>query len=548
MIRLNVLTGLFLLFCYFPLQAQLVQTQGITSPLHQVNQGKIIFTSREVPPDELKTSDFLTSYSLTNHSNLFLTAFLGNSLTNYLHALAPTLSADSLTKVGNYQFSFYVDQQLIYQSNLHPGAPYARIKNEETVIRKPLIDNQHEGRWWSQSAWNRFMNQGGDQALTEGKHLFTLEIRPYLKLSHVLVGPILARGEIHLDVKRKPTFNPDTIKLATPKPYPGLNVSSDSFDRPTIQALKGNIEAGVFKHITSIVVLKKGRILLEEYFNGADRNTLHDVRSVGKSFASTLTGIAQNEGYLNEKQSLREFYDLNAYAFQSAAKAATTVRDLLTMSSAFDGDDDYLDSPGNEEYMYPESDWVRFTLNLPVLPAKYKGQWHYFTAGVVLLGDILNKRVPQNLDVYSRNKLFEPLGIRHYRWPYTPQNVVSTAGGIQLQALDLAKYGQLYQNKGKWNGQQLIPETWVAKTFTKHKAIPGLTQEYYGYLFWNKTYTVRDKRLETYYCTGNGGNKIFVFTDQPLVVVVTATAYNTSYAHAQVDRLLQEYLLPAVLQ
>lgn len=545
--RFYVRLALFLFYC-FPLQAQLVQNQGITSPLHQANQGKILFTSREIPPADLQPTDFLIRSPLTNRNNLFMTVFLANSLTNYLHALAPTLSADSLTKVGNYQFSFFVDHQLIYQTNLHPGAPYARIKNEETVISKPLIDNQHEGRWWSQSAWNRFMNQGGDQALTEGEHLFTLEIRPYLNLSQVLVGPILAQGEVQLDVKRKPTFNLDTVRLTAPQPYPGLHVSTDSFDTRRIKELKGNIEAGVFKHISSIVVLKQGRILLEEYFNGANRSTLHDVRSVGKSFASTLTGIAQAKGYVHENQTLREFYDLKSFSHYSEAKAGTTLHELLTMSSAFDGDDDNMDSPGNEEYMYPEPNWVTFTLNLPVLPTKYQGKWHYFTAGVVLLGDILNKRVPQNLETYAKNKLFDPLGIRQYRWPYTPQKVVSTAGGIQLKALDLAKYGLLYKNKGMWQGRQVVSKAWVAKTFTKHQAIPGRSQEYYGYLFWNKTYTVQGKRLETYYCTGNGGNKIFVFTDQPLVVVVTATAYNTSYAHAQVDRLMQEYLLPAVLK
>lgn len=85
------------------------------------------------------------------------------------------------------------------------------------------------------------------------------------------------------------------------------------------------------------------------------------------------------------------------------------------------------------------------------------------------------------------------------------------------------------------------------KTFTKHKAIPGRTDEHYGYLFWNRKYSVNGRQYETFYCAGNGGNKIFVFKDQPLVVVITSTAYGAPYSHAQVDKMMTDYILPAVI-
>lgn len=218
------------------------------------------------------------------------------------------------------------------------------------------------------------------------------------------------------------------------------------------------------------------------------------------------------------------------------------------MSSEFDGNDDDPNSPGNEENMYPTDDWVKFALDLPMDTLKYKGQWHYFTVGVMLLGSTLNSLVPGGMDSYADTKLFAPLGITNYRWQYTPQHVVSTAGGIRMNALDFAKYGQLYKNGGKWNGTQLIPREWINKTFTKQLPITGRPGEYYGYLFWNKTYHVNGKNYETYYCSGNGGNKIFVFKNQPLVVVITATAYGAGYAHTQADKMMQQYILPAVLQ
>jgi CubicO group peptidase (beta-lactamase class C family) len=274
---------------------------------------------------------------------------------------------------------------------------------------------------------------------------------------------------------------------------------------------------------------------------------LHDPRSVGKSFASTVTGIAINEGHLkNEEQQLKEFYDMHEYEQYAVEKEHVAIKDLLTMSSVFDGDDN-TDSPGNEENMYPTENWVNFALNLPVNHTRPAGEWHYFTAGVVLLGDILNKSVPGGLEKYADTKLFKPLGIKEYKWQYTPQHVANTAGGIQMNALDFAKYGQLYKNGGKWNGKQILPAQWVHKTFTRHKKIPGRVEEYYGYLFWNKKYKVAGKEYETFYCAGNGGNKIFVFPNHPWVIVITASAYGAMYAHPQVDKMMTEYIIPALM-
>lgn len=221
------------------------------------------------------------------------------------------------------------------------------------------------------------------------------------------------------------------------------------------------------------------------------------------------------------------------------------------MSSIFDADDNDGSSPGNEENMYPTDNWVKFALDLRVDSTKTAGkQWHYFTSGVVVLGDVLNKSVPNGLERYTDEKLFKPLGITTYQWQYTPQHVPSTAGGLQMRSLDYAKFGQLYKNGGSWNNIQVIPESWVKQTFTRRLALPKdvVGEGFYGYLFWNKTYMVNNKPYETFYCSGNGGNKIFVFTDQPLVVIITATAYNAPYAHPQVDKMMQQYILPAVLK
>jgi len=524
----------------------IVKNPGITSDLHQTNIGKIIFTDHNVAPNALKPADFLSNYHLTNKSDLFITVCLANANTNYLHRLAPQLSVDSLLKVGNYQFIFYVDGKCIYHTELWAGAPQANFQNTKSIWTMPLIDNANEGAYWSQSSWGRFMRSGGDSMLTDGIHKFRMEIRDYVKTPDLKLGPLLAVGELSMQVYRHPEINIANIYLSPIKPYDGLPVSKESFDRDKIKQMIGNIDSGVFKHITSVVVLKSGKILIEEYFNGSGRDSLHDVRSVGKSFSSTLAGIAEHDGYLKpESQTIANFYNVKDFDNYSPSKGRVALKELLTMSSGFDGDDDD-NTPGNEENMYPTPNWVKFVLGLPMDTVKYTGQWHYFTAGVILLGDILNKSVPGGLETYADNKLFKPLHITNYHWQYTPQKVVNTAGGIQMNALDFAKYGQLYKNNGIWNNKQIIPTDWVAQTFTKHKVIPGRDNECYGYLFWNKTYQVNGKGYETWYCSGNGGNSIFVFKDQPIVVVITATAFGTAYAHTQVNKMMEQYILPAV--
>jgi CubicO group peptidase (beta-lactamase class C family) len=524
---------------------------GQSGPLKSapLQAGQIGFSGKAFGIDTLEKVQFINRYQLTNTSNLFIGVFLSKPLTASLQELAPEVSLDSLAKKGNYQFNFYIDQKLVYQTNLLPGAPTAAQQQSQIRWNKPLIDNQHEGAWWSQSAWNRFMQNGGAAALTEGNHLLRMEFKPYINFKGLRVGPVIAAGELQLQVNLKPRINLNAVRLSINKPYNGIKVSKEKLDRDKIKVLKANIEANVFKHITSIVVLKHGKLLIEEYFNGATRDSLHDVRSVGKSFASTLTGIAIHDGYLqSEQQQLQDFYHLESFKNYSKAKDSVNLRALLTMSSTFDGDDDDAQSPGNEENMYPTDNWLNFALNLPLNNSKYQGQWHYFTTGVMLLGQVLHQKVPGGLERYADNKLFKPLGITKYQWQYTPQHVVSTAGGIKMNSLDFAKYGQLYKNNGQWHGRQLIPEQWVKESLTRQLPVTGRRDEYYGYLFWNKTYHSQGKAYETFYCSGNGGNKIYIIKDEPLVVVITSTAYGTAYAHTQADKIMEQYILPAVVR
>lgn len=541
---------LILIFAYltnfnlFGQTSDLVKSDSIIYPIHKSNIGKIAFMGQIIPIETFKETDIIQSFEPKEKADLNIRVFLGNSLTNYLHLLSQQLTADELTKNGNYQFTFFVDNKKIYVENLNVGAGSVDGKNQRTVFRIPLISSTNEDSW-GRFLWNRFLMNGGQEAFTSGDHILKIEIRPYLKLNEVLTGNIIAEGQIKIIVPEI-KINESQVKVQLIKPLKDWQISTEIFDAAKVEELNRKIATKTFKDITSIIVVKDNKLLIEEYFNGANRNTLHDTRSVGKSFASAILGISIKDGYIkSEMQILQEFYDIKAFQNYSTAKDSITLKKLLTMSSPFDGSDMNQESPGNEENMYTTKNWVGFTLNLSIDKTKVETpRWDYFTAGVVVLGDIINKSVPNGLEKYADKSLFQPLGIAKYKWQYTPQKVANTAGGLQLRSLDYAKFGQLYKNLGSWNGQQIISQEWVTKSLSKQMTISE--GEYYGYLFWNKTYTVNDKNYEVFYSSGNGGNKIFIFKDQPIVIIITSTAYNTPFGHKQVDKIIQDYLIPAI--
>jgi len=531
-------------FNLFGQTADFVKSDSIIYPIHKSNIGKIAFMGKTVPIENFKQSDFLTSFEIKEKTDLNIRVFLENSLTNFLHLLSPQSTADELTKNGNYQFTFFIDDKKIYVENLNAGAGSADSKNQRTVFRVPLISSTNEDSW-GRFLWNRFIANGGQEVLTGGEHTLKIEIRPYIKLTEVLTGNIIAEGQIIIKVPEI-EISEKLVKIQTIKPLKDWEISTAKIDTAQIEELNRKILTQTYKDITSVVVIKDGKLLMEEYFNGATRKSLHDTRSVGKSFASTLLGIAIKEGYIkSETQTLNEFYNLKSFQNYSSSKDSITLKSLLTMSSTFEGSDMNSESPGNEENMYPTKNWVDFTLNLPIDKTKVTDKrWDYFTAGVVVLGDIIHKSVPNGLEKYAAKNLFQPLGITKYKWQFTPQKVANTAGSLQLRSLDYAKFGQLYKNEGAWNGKQILSQEWIAKSLSHQMTISE--DEYYGYLFWNKTYKVNGKEYEVYYSSGNGGNRIFIFKDQPIVIVITSTAYNTPYGHKQADKIMQDYLIPVI--
>lgn len=541
------LLALIFVFCLsFSQSSNIVESEKIENSVQKNHLNQIMFLDKAISLDNTKETDLLKSMTFQEDKDLDIRVFQDNSLINYLHQLDSSLTIEELIKNGNYQFSFFVDGKLIYTENLNSGAGTAESKKVKTNFRIPLISSKNEDSW-GKFLWSRFyLTNNGIDSLNEGKHILKIEIRPYLKTPTVKTGNIIAQGEIKLVVPKK-NISEQQIAVQKIKPNSGWKISDETFNQEKIRALNTKIAENRFRDITSIVVIKNGKLLLEEYFNKYNRDSLNDTRSVGKSFASALTGIAIKDGYIkNEEQKISEFYDLKTFKNFSSQKNNVTIKSLLTMSSGFEGNDQDEESPGNEENMYPTDNWIKFILDLPMTENKIGETWNYFTAGVVLSGDILDQSVPKGLKNYADKKLFQPLGITNYNWQFTPQQKPSLAGGLRMNTLDFAKFGQLYKNNGVWNGKTILSKDWVKKSFTNYFSdTPDF--EGYGYLFWRKVYTIGNKSFETYQSSGNGGNKIIMFTELPIVMVITARAYNQPYSHSQVDKMVQEYLLPAVL-
>ncbi len=506
----------------------------------------ITFHSQRPKRDSLQNNVAITSYNLGSEKDFYILLSPKYSLQDELSRLAPDLKKEELTTKGNYSFTILIDGKSVFTENLHPGALLLSDKITNRPVDIVFISTTRSGIW-SINTWDRFMGKIGSDAFTSQEKLLTIQIKAYINHNELVYSPILAEKSIKVNKVQK-ILDPLLYQPQKIAENSGFELSTDKIDLDLITQLNLKIAEKTYRKINGIVIVKNGKLLLEQYYNGENRETLHDPRSVSKSVTGTLVGMAIDDGYIkSEHQRIGEFYPLKTYANYSPKKDSVKLVDLLTMSSAFDGDDGIDASPGNEENMYPTANYTKFTLDLPMDPARINGKsWAYFTAGTMLLADILDRNIPEGLEAYAKRKIFDPLSISTFEWAKTPQGKPFGGGGLRLRALDFAKYGLLYSDLGRFKNKQLISKSWIKKSLSPHQILPPDRPGFYGYLFWNKTFTVNGKKYNAYYSTGNGGNKIYIFQHIPLVIVITASAYGTAYAHSQVDEIIEKYLLPAL--
>jgi CubicO group peptidase (beta-lactamase class C family) len=309
-----------------------------------------------------------------------------------------------------------------------------------------------------------------------------------------------------------------------------------------IAAALAAIRDGDYPGVDSLVVIRHGKLVAEGYFNGFGRDSLHDLRSTGKSFTSALAGIAIERGAFAAADLIGQLLpDFEAHANLDERKRAITVTHLLNMSSGLECNDWDPRSPGNEQVMYGKNDWVDFILDLPMLgePGVLAS---YCTGGVVVLGHIIARRTGVDLDDYAASYLLGPLGIRDVRWRRSPDGQATGGGGLWLRPRDAAKFGQLYLQGGTWNGAQIVPAAWAELS---RQTFVGLGRDGYGLLWWKRSIESSLGPRDAFFTSGNGGNYIFVFPALDLVVVFTGSNYNSPRGD-QPFEILSWRLLPAV--
>ena len=350
----------------------------------------------------------------------------------------------------------------------------------------------------------------------------------------------------------------DLTRTISPPPPPwGWKDAKKKVAGPTgdLSELSEIIESNKYERLTSVLVAQNGKVLYEKYHGGFDEKSLQDTRSAGKTVTGTLIGIAIDKGFIkSEKEPIIGYFgDKTPLKNPDPRKARITVEDLLTMSSVLECNDFNPASRGNEERMYIIEDYSKFFLDLPIRgkppwesPLKdLKGgrRFRYCTAGTFLLGDLLERATKMQVEDFARKYLFEPLGISGETWQLTPKGVAATGGGLRLKSRDFLKIAELYRNGGKFEGTQVISSAWTQKSTKAHTNTGGDTD--YGYLWWLSRYGEEDKRYAAYTMQGNGGNKIAVFPELDLVVVLTNRMYGRRLGHQQTDEILNRYIVPA---
>ena len=350
-----------------------------------------------------------------------------------------------------------------------------------------------------------------------------------------------------------------TVPAQTDDGWEIASLTDVGMDETPISQFMNELLNNIEHKIHGILIVKDGKLVFEEYFPGYafyrgpltqfDRETMHNLASVTKSFTSALIGLTIDHSFIQDVDQkvfsfFPEYSELN-----NAEKDKITLEHLLTMTSGLEWDEStypYAD-PRNDIYkMFHQSDPIRFILNKPVVSEA--GTVFLYNSGLTnVLGEIIRKATAKRADVFAAEYLFSPLGITEYEWQKLPNNVLYTSGDLKLRPRDMAKLGELYLHKGSWNGVQIISEEWVeASTKSFISTSPNWVNGYYGYKWWLYTYEVNSEQIEFFTASGWGGQKIYVFPSLDMVVVTTAGYYDEPQLEFHIELILLKILSSAL--
>ena len=313
----------------------------------------------------------------------------------------------------------------------------------------------------------------------------------------------------------------------------------------------------------SMLVARRGRLILEEYFFGHDRDTVHDIRSAGKTFSSILMGAAMQDGVAISPDT--RVYELFAargpFANPDPRKAQITLSHLMTHCAGLACDDNDEQSPGNEGTLWQSEHAV-----LALHPRSADGARSRSNLRLLLSQSQSRGRCADASDAANGCRhtfdriIARPLQFGRYHWNISPDGEGYLGGGAYLRPRDLLKVGQMYLDGGVWRGRRIVPESWVALSTAPRMEISpattGLSDEEFGNFYgrsrdglaWHRSeFRVGDRVVEGYNASGNGGQILIVVPEYSLVVVFTGGNYMQGGVWTRwPDQIIGGAIIPAI--
>ncbi|GAA0543513.1 CubicO group peptidase (beta-lactamase class C family) [Rhizomicrobium palustre] len=292
--------------------------------------------------------------------------------------------------------------------------------------------------------------------------------------------------------------------------------------------------------LKGVVVLRDGKIVAERYFNGETPETLHDIRSAGKSITALLMGIAMDQRHIRSVGDPVARYWPEA---QGSAIGDVPLRDVLTMRSGLAAFDEDPASPGNEDKMDEAADPLAFVLSLPRAdPPGTRYRYNSVTAYVA--GAVVAKATGQTLAAFAGANLFAPLGIKDWQWSADQAGYTKGQGNLSLTTRSLAKIGELVRKDGEYHGRRIVAATWLHEALAPKVMISASDPfaDGYGYFWYSKLHEINGKPVQVSFASGNGGNKIYVVPSRHLVVAITSSAYGRGYGQRRSEAILKAIL------
>ncbi|MEL7123870.1 MAG: serine hydrolase [Bacteroidota bacterium] len=299
------------------------------------------------------------------------------------------------------------------------------------------------------------------------------------------------------------------------------------------------MNSGKYDHIHSIIVTKNSKLIFEEYFHAYNREYLHDIKSSFKSISSLLLGktIMQSER-INVENPILNYYP--EYEISDKEKKGISIHHALTMSTGLQLEDE-------DEMQWSNNDWVAYKLSLP-MEHRPGEKYEYSSGGMNLLTGVIQKSTEKYLPLFFYEEVLLPMGIQRFQMRTSPKGRAYLPGDFYLRPIDLAKFGILVLNDGKWNNQQIIASDWINISTQPHIKGSWPKNSDYGYLWRLLERKVGGKKMKTIEAWGNGGQFLIIIPEVEMTITFTGGNYNLfPEMEEKPFEILEKYILPAVM-